>query len=85
MFNIEDLCKQLNDRVFQYDVLYVDYTGTTTTIKFLPIIKPSLVKKLHFDDLISFVGHSPIFTDRLMRYSKDLSNGEINFTKHFLY
>lgn len=84
MSDINKLCKDLNDRVFQYEVLYVDLSGEIATIKFLPIIKPRLVKALQFDDLIAFTGHTPIFTTRLQSYAKELSSN-IVANNYFLY
>lgn len=85
MSGIQNLCDLLNNRIFQYKVFYVDNTGSVTTLKFLPVIKPKLVRELHFDDLIHFVGHSPILTKRLCQYVAELSNDKAITNKHFIY
>jgi len=85
MKNLEQLCKSLNSRVFQYDVLYVDYSGTTPTLKFVSAIKPKLVKSMFFDDLIGFKGHSPVIKARLAQYARELSNNEVTVDTSFFY
>ena len=85
MKNLDKLCLDLNNRVFQYEVLYVDYTGKIPTIKILSTVTPKLVKTLYFDDLIGFMGRTPIFKDRLIGYAKELSNNEVTDELSFLY
>lgn len=85
MKDIDKLCETLNNRVFDYNALIVDYSGSTPVIKVCPRMLPKLVKKLHFDDLITYHNGQALMTIRLQNYAIELSKGEIVATRKILF
>lgn len=83
--NIDKLCNDLNNRVFDYNALYVEYNCPIPVIKVCVRLSPKLVKKLHFDDLITFVDGKALMTTRLQDYAIELSNGEVVATREVLF
>lgn len=85
MVDIDKLCDTLNNRVFDYNALIVDYSGPIPVIKVCPRLTKSFVKKFHFGDLVTFKDKQALMTTRLQNYAIELSNGEIVCTKEILF
>ena len=79
--NIEELCGTLNNKVFEYKALIVDYSNPIPVIKVSPAMSYKLVKKLNFDDLITFLNGKPKMTIRLQNYAIEFTNSEIVVTR----
>lgn len=85
MRDIDKLCETLNNRVFDYNALIVDYSDSIPVIKVCPRMSAKLVKKLHFDDLITYHNGQALMTLRLQNYAIELSKGEIVVTRKILF
>jgi len=83
--DIDKLCDDLNNRVFNYTALFVDYNRTIPAIRVCVRLTPKFVKKFHFDDLIEFHNGKALMTIRLQEYAIELSNGEIVATREVLF
>lgn len=83
--SLDEICQELNFRVFDYSALIVDYSKKIPVIKVCPRLKKSLVKKYLLDDLIQFDADGPYMTTRLQNYAIEISNGEIVCTKRELF
>jgi len=83
--DIDKLCDELNNRVFEYNALIVDYSGKIPVIKVCPRLTKSFVKKYHFDDLVTFKDGNKYMTVRLQNYAIEMTNGEIVATKEILF
>lgn len=75
---IDQLCNQLNNRVFEYSALIVDYSVPMPMIVVCPRMTKKLVKKLHFDDLITFdCNGDAVMSERLQDYALELSDMKV--------